>query len=304
MKLLALADLVSALVCPNCRGGELSAQQDSARCERCGTTYRDDSGVLSFLIPGHLDATNLGEIKGNTFPDSYVERMLEKEEWNPLLTEQMRWVVRIVDEMIPANRDRLYALGAGTGFDLRLLLRHRTFSQVFASDISPAATALIARALAGYPGELGLFASEFSRCPAPRGERNAGLVFQALHHAPDAHAALDALLEHNFDDLVIVEPLTNMVFGVLAKFDLVQRVEYTGTRPDWLDMRRITQIASRRAYRVVTRTWWEVPPYLAPPWLVSRPAAWRGVYRFFDSVSRTTNLIRLGSMAAIHFARS
>lgn len=304
MNLLSHPDLLPALVCPMCRGGSLAATSDGAVCERCGQTYGEEAGVLSFLVADQLSDTNRTEIKGNTFPESYVERMLEKEEWNPLLTEQMRWVVSVVDDMIPTGRDRLYALGAGTGFDLRLLLRRRSFPEVYASDISPAATALIARSLADYPGKLGLFASEFGRCPVQKREGHAGLVFQALHHAPDAHLALETLLEHNFDDLVIVEPLTNKLFGVLARFDLVQRVEYSGTRPDWLDMRRIAEIAARRDYRIASHTWWEVPPYFAPPWLVNRPAAWRTVYRFFDGVSRTTNLLRLGSMAAIHFERA
>jgi CBS domain-containing protein len=137
-----------------------------------------------------------------------------------------------------------------------------------------------------------------------KGPRRAGLVFQALHHAPDAHAALATLLDHNFDDLVIVEPLTNRLFGVLARFDLVQRVEYTGTRPDWLDLRRITEIATTRGYAVSSNTWWEIPPYFSRDWLNARPALWHGFYQLVDGFSRTTNLVRFGSMAAVHLARS
>ncbi|MBA3499387.1 MAG: hypothetical protein H0T65_03385 [Deltaproteobacteria bacterium] len=174
---------------------------------------------------------------------------------------------------------------------------------MFASDISPGATALIARALETYDGELGLFASEFGRCPVPKRAGNIGLVFQALHHAPDAHAALATLLDHNFDDLVVVEPVTNPPLGVLAKFDLAQRVEYSGTRPDWLHLGRVKELATTRGYKVASQTWWEIPPYFAKPWLHERPWATRSFGGMFDAVSRVTNVMRFGSMAAIHLER-
>lgn len=296
-------ELAAALVCPMCRTGALREAGPGVRCDQCARSYGTESGVLSFLVPDQLSDTNRNEIKGNTFSDDFVERLLLKEEWSPLLTHQMEWVIELVEQMMPTGSD-LYTLGAGTGFDLKLLLRRRPFARVFASDIAPAATALIARALADFPGSLGLFASEFSRCPVPKRPGSLGLVFQALHHAPDAHAALAALLDHNFDDLVIVEPVTNPPLGLLAKFDSVQRVEYTGTRPDWLSIPRVETLASERGYKVNARTWWEIPPYVAHPWLKKRPLAWRSVYRVFDTVSRATNLIRFGSMAAMHLTRA
>src|SRR5450755_2942878 len=242
MKVLPVRELAAALVCPMCRGGRLDERGSNVVCASCAQSYGLEAGVLSFLVADQLSETNRNEIKGNTFAESYVERILGKEDWSPLMTHQMKWVVDLVSRMIPADTAELFALGTGTGFDLRLLLRNRQFERVYASDISPAATALVQRSVAEYSGELGLFASEFLRVPVAKGPRRAGLVFQALHHAPDAHTALAMLLDHNFDDLVIVEPMTNRLFGVLARFDLLQRVEYTGTRPDWLDLRRITEL--------------------------------------------------------------
>ncbi|MDQ3341858.1 MAG: class I SAM-dependent methyltransferase [Myxococcota bacterium] len=68
--------------------------------------------------------------------------MLNKEDWSPLLSQQMQKVIELVDDMLPKSRD-LFVLGAGTGYDLQLLLRKRSFERVFASDISPGATALV-----------------------------------------------------------------------------------------------------------------------------------------------------------------
>jgi uncharacterized protein YbaR (Trm112 family) len=316
MKVLPLRELAAALVCPMCRGGALVVDDatgstsprgvvesgERARCARCGADYGREHGVLSFLVADQLSETNRNEIAANTFEGEWVERMLHKEDWSPLHTHQMQWVIELVDHMLPAGLE-LFVLGAGTGFDLQLLLRRRSFERVYASDIAPAATALIARALEDYAGELGLFASEFGRCPVAKRPGSIGLVFQALHHAPDAHAALAALLDHNFDELVIVEPVTNPPLGLLARFDLVQRVEYTGTRPDWLRLARVEELAASRGFTVASRTWWEIPPYLARTWVNDHPRVWRSFYRAVDAFSRVTNAIRFGSMAAVHLSR-
>ncbi len=302
MKLMSREELAGELVCPLCRGGALRVEGDATVCASCDRRYGTDCGVLSFLIDEQLSETNRNEITGNTFSPEWQERLLEKESWHPLLTRQMEWAVDVVGQMLPQRAD-LYALGAGSGFDLRLLLRRRPFERVFASDIAPSATALIERALAEFPGELGLFASEFGRCPVPKRPGGLGLVFQALHHAPDSHVALETLLDHNFDDLVIVEPCTNPPLGVLAKFDLVQRVEYTGTRPDWVSIPRVYAIAKQRGYEVVSKTWWEIPPYFVHA-LRDRPSFWGPCYQLFDVISRATNTIKFGSMAAFHLRRA
>lgn len=303
MNVLPTGELIRALVCPRCRGGALEETAAGARCTGCGQAYASERGVLSFLVADELSQTNKNEIEANTFDDPYwADKMLHKDDWSPLLARQMHKVIALVDAMLPRVRD-LFVLGAGTGYDLQLLLKRRAFDRVFASDIAPGATALIAKALADYPGELGLFASEFGRCPVPKRPGSVGLVFQALHHAPDAHAALATLLDHNFDDLVIVEPTTNPPLGLLARFDLVQRVEYSGTRPDWLHLGRVKALAQERGYAVRAQSWWEIPPYFARPWLHARPWAMRTFGGFVDAVSRVTNTIQFGSMAAIHLER-
>lgn len=310
MKVISLEQLSAALVCPACRGGALQVLASTGsrvRCERCHREYGLDGGVLSFLIDEQLSETNRNEITANAVNPAdreYADAMIHKEDWRPLHTRQMNWVVDFVSEMFPNSSDRdLFTLGAGVGFDLRLLLRRTKFARVYASDISPTATALIERALENYPGELGLFASEFGLCPVAKRPNSVGLVFQALHHAPDAHAALEALMDHSFDDLVIVEPTTNPPLKLLAKFDLVQRVEYSGTRPDWMSIPRIEAIAAKRGYTAQVRTWWEIPPYLAPKWVDTMPVVADALYGVFDVVSRVTEPLHFGSMAAIRLHR-
>jgi uncharacterized protein YbaR (Trm112 family) len=303
-----LRELAPYLVCPCCRHGALEAgSAGSLTCRECTRSYALDSGVPSFLVPERLSQTNTREIKANSCDLSdarAVDLAVTKEMWNSIHSHQMNWVMDIVDAMLDRyGGANLYSLGCGSGFELQLLLRRRRFARVFASDISPSMTSLVAKSLASYEGDLGLFASEFQHCPVPKHRGNVGLVFQALHHAPDAHAALESLLDHNFLDLVIVEPVTNVFLGALARVGLVQRVEYSGTRPDWLHLRRIEAIAKGRGYSIRSRTWWEIPPYLMPRWLERRAALWRPMYGTVKAASVVTGAFRFGSMAAVWLSR-
>ena len=143
MNVLPTRDLVRYLVCPMCRGGALEETTTGARCVQCAQGYTTDHGVLTFLVDGELSATNQQEITANTFDDPYwQDKMVNKEEWSPLLSQQMNKVIELVDELVPPGPN-LFVLGAGTGYDLQLLLRRRRFDRVFASDIAPGATALI-----------------------------------------------------------------------------------------------------------------------------------------------------------------
>src|SRR5687768_1952822 len=135
MQLLSLTELAAFLICPLCRGAALRAEQDALACTTCKRRYgTTDRGVVSFLIDEQLVDQHRREIAGNTFPADYEERFIHKEDWHPLLTQQMEWAIDVVARMLPAERD-LCVLGAGGGFDLRLLLRRRNFERVFASDI-------------------------------------------------------------------------------------------------------------------------------------------------------------------------
>ena len=303
MKLMSINELTDRLICPMCRGGRLSyiSNSHAIRCLDCCQIYSTNHGVVSFLVREELNEININEIEAYSHQENLID-VMPKEEWSDLNTHQMKFVAKIVDQMLP-KVDELYALGAGSGFDLRFLLQRRSFKRIFASDISPIATKLIEQSLTNYHGQLGLFASKFGRCPVPKQPGVAGLVFQALHHSQNSHAALAALLDHNFNNLVIVEPVTNPILGFFAKLGLVQRVEYSGTRPDWLHLPRVKELATKRGYKVASQTWWEIPAYLSPDWLNNYPSIWRPFYNLVEKISHGTNSIRFGSMAAVRFKR-
>ncbi|MBA3499386.1 MAG: hypothetical protein H0T65_03380 [Deltaproteobacteria bacterium] len=123
MNVLPVTELVRVMICPMCRGGGLAEHDDGAKCTQCAQRYTTERGVLSFLVASELSQTNQNEITANTFDDPYwVDKMLNKDDWSPLLSQQMQKVIELVDDMLPKSRD-LFVLGAGTGYDLQLLLR-------------------------------------------------------------------------------------------------------------------------------------------------------------------------------------
>src|SRR5258705_7880549 len=96
MKVLSLDALAESLVCPMCRGGQLCVvgSDPALRCVACSQVYTTEHGVVSFLVPDQLSKTNVGEISANTYADeARATWILDREDWNPLLTHQMKWVI-------------------------------------------------------------------------------------------------------------------------------------------------------------------------------------------------------------------
>ncbi len=79
-------------------------------------------------------------------------------------------------------------------------------------------------------------------------------------------------------------------------FDCAVQIDGDGQHPP-------AELAKTRGYKVASQTWWEIPPYFAKPWLHDRPWATRAFGGMVDAVSRVTNVMRFGSMAAIHLER-
>ncbi len=302
--------MLADLCCQACGGGlEPGAGDDPAfacGCTRCGRRYPRRHGVVSFILPERLDATARRELEGNRIdlgdPD-IVCRAARKGQDNPVYTWQMNRTAGVLDRLMAGypRRTLLCALGSGTGFDLQLVLARRRFDRVLASDLSLEKCSVIPASLAAFEGSLGVFGASFSQCPLRRRRGVLGLVFQALHHAADPHAALQGLLENTFDDLIIVEPLTNWLVESLASLGMARRTEYSGLRPQWLRMDRVRGIAARAGRRLRCVTWWELPPYCSGPWIRARPALWRPMCSAAGALSRIGGLARFGCMAAIHF---
>jgi hypothetical protein len=308
MRTLALDEMLAELCCPACGAGLRPGPDDERAviCAACARAYPRRHGVVSFVLQEQLDATARREIAGNRIDlqdAGAVGAATRKKGDDPVYQWQMARTAAVLERMMACYPPEtlLCTMGTGCGFDLQLVLARTRFERVLASDISIEKCAVVPASLERFDGALGVFASSFSACPLRARPGMLGLVFQALHHAADPHAALEGLLERGFDDLIIVEPLTNWLIEILAAFGLARRVEYSGLRPDWLSLARMRGIASAARKRLECVTWWELPPACSAPALRRRTWLWRPMCAAAAAASRITDLARFGCMAAIHF---
>jgi hypothetical protein len=309
MRVLATSDCLGEFVCPACRSEQLQAREDVVACCACGRSFPHRRGVVDYVIADELDATGTREHAANAIElDSgkAVRRKLRKaKNTNPMLLAQMRRSIRAADRLMAAyGADRtLVSLGSGFGFELPLLLERRAFARVLSSDIAWSATALVPEVTERCHGDLVLFASDFDHVPLAKRDDRIGFVFLALHHAEDPHRTLAGLLDRNFDHLVLVEPLDNWLVEILARLGLARRVEYSGTRPQWLDPRRLREIARERGFDVRIETWWEIPRDKLPRRMRKSRFAWRPLFVVVEGVSWMLRPLAFGSMGAIAFRR-
>jgi len=309
VQLLAPGERTEGLRCPACTSERLRDDVAAVVCERCSRCFPSRRDVIDFVGVDLLDPTSREEHVANAVDlasEKAVRRRIAKGERNPILMAQMGHSVRAAQRLLdwrPHGRS-LVSLGSGTGFELRLLLLgRRRFERVYSSDLAWSNTALAPQVLRELDGNLGLFAADFEHCPVRRDTGHVGLVFLALHHAEDPHRALSSLLERNFDQLVIVEPITNWLVELLARAGLARRVEYSGIRPQWLDVRRMRRIARANGCAMRIETWWELPRDALPDRVRRSAGAWRAPLALPAAWSRLTAPAHFGSMAAVRFAR-
>jgi hypothetical protein len=310
MRLLMLEETLEVLACPRCDQARLGPGDDGAQvvCAGCGTRFPCRQGVVDLVLEDRLSPGARRELAGNTIDitsEPAVTTAVRKDELNWLEAAQTRRAMTAVRRLLEPYGPEwsIVSIGSGAGYELKFLLASRTFQRVYSSDLTWTSTSLAPEALSEFPGELGVFASDFERCPVVRRPGQVGLVYHALHHSDDAHASLEALLDRSFDQLVIVEPVTNWLVEILARFGLAKRVEYSGVSPDWMRLRRIRRIASDRGYSVRVVTWWELPVARVPGVIARRPALWSAIVAVVFAVSRVLSVFSFGSMAAVRLAR-
>lgn len=311
MNILTAKEMVADLVCSACRAPALACGDGpdvtEVICGACGRHFPCQNQLIDFLLREELDQTNLNELAGNEWDTSdpkVIQSITNKDRWSPVYVHSLRYGLDVVNQFIQGSSAgaTLVSLGSGAAFELKIICSRNRFRRVYSSDISRSATSMAPTTLAHLDGQLGLFVAEFGHVPISKRENVIGLVFQALHHTTEIHAATDRLLKQSFERLVVVEPTTNWVVEILARFGLAKRVEYSGLDPSWMNLRRMRAVADRNGCRMKVKTWWEVPPGFAR-FFVSYPRMGRIVSRMVDGISRVTNWVSLGSMSCVLFIR-
>ena len=309
MELLSLEHCLADLMCPACGSTELSAGSEAVTCPGCGRSFPCQRGIVDFVLPEALTPDGRRERVTNAVDlasEKAVRRRVKKGERNPFLVAQTRRSMRAVERLMASygNERTLVSVGSGSGYELRALLERRRFGRVYSSDLAWSATALVPELTKAFDGRLGLFAADFDHLPVRRQPGQVGFVYLALHHSPDPHRSLARLLERNFDELVMVEPLTNWLVEVLARLRLARRIEYSGAAPQWLRLRRLRRIAREHGHGLRVETWWEIPRDQLPRRLRRSRRAWWPLFALVEGISWLTRPFNMGSMAAIRLSRA
>jgi hypothetical protein len=309
MQVLSPGEALETFACPACRWPDLEAEDDAVVCPACDRRYALRDGVVDFVLRDVLSETARRELEANAVDlasTKAVRKAVEKGERDWGKTERMRRTAVALSRYLDDydNDTALVSLGSGAGYELKHLLAGRDFRRVYSSDIAWTRSALVPRTLEGERGELVVFAADFDHSPVKRRDRQLGLVFQALHHSDDAHRSLAVILERSFDDVIVVEPVTNWLVELLARLGQAKRVEYSGVQPDWMRLPRIRELARERGLDVRIITWWELPLERLPKRLRRSRRALRVLFAVTAAASRVLGVVRLGSMAAVHLSRS
>lgn len=309
MRHLSPKHTVDCFRCPSCGAEELHALEQSVECCACATSFPIHHGVIDFVLHDRLGEEQKRELESMTVDlddkDS-IQWWVNKDKWDPTYTHFLKKGIHAAARFLApyATAGRcLVTMGSGTGFELKALTSHVRFHKVLASDISWTASHVIAQSVEPFEGSLGRFACDFASCPVRRSPDNVCFIFEALHHCDDAYAVLEDLLANHFDALVMVEPIRNGFINLLARMGLAMRVEYSGLKPEWFDLKRISAIADRQGYMIDVVTWWPFPESIVPKAARGNRVLSAILRATVDAVTRITAPFRFGAMAAVHLRK-
>jgi hypothetical protein len=244
----------------------LAREVDTLRCSVCDESVPITDDVIELVDDRQLDEHKRGELAGNALAldDETILRYSHKQDWssftNHFIHVKLGWLARALRA---DGVTRAAFLGAGTGFEIGPLLAHGWRPQWLAlSDLSRSTLEIAAYSIAinGLDASVPvcLFTSDLDAVPL-RARDLPIVIYECLHHTPDMHASLEALLSFGYERIFLVEPCTNVLMRQLARRGLAQRVEYSGVEPDRFDLRRVRDLCARHGYTETISTLWEFP---------------------------------------------
>lgn len=309
MRTMAFQDICDHLSCIHCSSRSLHYSDDKVVCTSCLSQYPIHHGVIDLVPYGLLPETATQEIKAMSLSlnDDNLKNFIEKENWDAIQTHYHRKGIQAACYFLKqyARSDHvLFAMGCGAGFEFRLMHPHDRPASIIASDISWRAARAIPLSLKEIDGFLGTIACDFNHCPVTKEDKLVGFVFEALHHSDDVHRSLESLLANNFEHIIMVEPTRNWLVNLLEHLGLTMRVEYSGLKPDWIDIKRARKIAQRLGFTMDVKTWWPIPDALVPSALKRNRFMRIGLCAVVDAFSALTSLFNFGAMSAYHFRRA
>lgn len=253
------------LTCPFCfatRGTTLKITNKGVYCQKCKRVYLVRKNILQFVSPKELDKETQRELHGNSyiFTKEDINHYANKDKWSKYYNHfSNQKFTHLVAFLKAIDFDGIVSLGSGTGFELKEILKRKKVNLVFSSDLAFAPTSVVPITLSGRDIKLCLFTSDLNRVPLRPNPRLPVLIYEALHHTENIHSTIEKLLRRRYKNILFVEPTTNFVIKFLALFGLAQRVEYSGLKPEFLDIGILKKLARKHKYNLKIRTLWHIP---------------------------------------------
>lgn len=295
--------------CPICSTEKkkvLKVIKNGVRCQNCKRKYLIKKNILEFVDYRDLDSKTKRELKGNRYPltKKNIEHYANKDSWsnyyNHFANQKIDHLITYLN-LIPMKG--VISLGSGTGFELKEILKRKQINLIFSSDLSFSATSIVPTTLKGFDINLCLFTSDLNHVPVVPNDSLPILIYEALHHAGDIHLTIEKLLQKRFKNILFVEPSTNFLVKILAKLGLAQRIEYSGLKPEFLNIGILKKLSKKYKYKLKIRTLWEIPEDYFRIICKKESLLQSILLRLIDLISRIGNLFQFGSFAIVSLER-
>lgn len=306
LRYLELSRAQDFLTCPRCFAtpkSSLKYKNKNFYCKICKQKYPVKGKIIDLINPHIMSKQVMNELQGNEIPltKKNIEHYAKKDKWSSYYNHSVNIKISsLLKELKKVPADGLISLGSGPGFEIKQILKRRRYKLFLSSDLAPSMTSIVPHTLAGYDIELCLFTSDLNYTPVLPGVTLPILIYEALHHTKNSVKTVERMMKKGYGDIFFVEPCTNFLIKILAKMGLAQRIEYSGVKPDFLDLSKIKRIAKKLKYEVTIKTLWEVPEeyvrYVAKKGSISEKL----IVGLIDLASTVGNNFGFGSFAVAH----
>lgn len=295
--------------CPKCLSLDkptLKIIKNGVQCKNCNNKYLIKNHILEFIKNNSLDKETKRELKGNTFRLSKknIDHYATKDEWssyyNHFVNQKFDYLIYYLNYI---QMKGIVSLGSGPGFEIKEILKRKPIKTILSSDLAFSATSVVPHALKDFNINLILFTSDINYNPVIPDDDFPILIYEALHHTGDIHLSIEKLFQNKYKNILFVEPTTNFIIKILAKFNLAQRIEYSGLKPDFLDINILKKLARKYNYKLKIRTLWEIPEDFFKVICKSESKLQTFLLTIIDKISALGNKFQFGSFSIVSLER-
>jgi hypothetical protein len=274
-------------------------------CQSCHKVFPVTENILELVDISLLDPETARELRGNThtLSDESIRKMANKggeDDYGSHL--QQGNFIPLSRYLSRVNCSQIFALGAGTGYEIKHLSAMQTLDTVFCSDLSYSALYITPYTLESIDIKIGLFTSNLDDCPIQNREIPV-LIYEALHHTSDMHVAIEHLLIKGYKHIFLVEPANNFLIKWLAIKGIAQRVEYSGVKPGRLDLKKLYSLCKNYGYKSSVTTTWHFPKDYYTKLFGSSPLLQSAFLLLLKAFSAATNPFKFGNEAICYLQK-